>query len=631
MLTRRLPATAFLVYDAHYPMNNKAYDVMTKCTRIPVLSLFALMFLIQSATAVAATALDKALAQFQANPPVCADAFDFIVIGDNQNYVPTDQPECFKQMLREFNVLEPSFVMDVGDLILGGSADSLPPQWDAFERITGVLKVPFLAAPGNHDISDAASEKLWEQRMGPTRYTVRYGNSLFIVLDSEEVGALERIPDAQVDWLKAQLQAAGDAKNIFLFLHQPLWSDTDELGRPKDYTPHWDNVEAAIQGYPVRACFSGHVHCYRDGGVRGGVHYAITGGAGVGSGGATEEEGDFNHYLLVRVRGDKVNWSVIRQGNVLPPDVVTGKRMAEMYAVRHELVSCEEVDVPYGAALDRDVIVTIKNPHAQPFDGKLSWQPVPGWTVTPEEAAYTAPANGSVPVSFRIAAKDPAVVRYPVPRYNTVYGIAEYGPPVTVSQDLPLTPTMDVKRVPANIQIDADLSEWAGAVWAPVPYPSEGFDAAKTDDLSCRMSLLWDDQNLYFATETTDNEHAQPYMGDTVWAADNIEFFIDAWHWGFTLTKQGPETFLYEGVGESAETVNTEVRLAVKRVGTTTRYEAAIPARLMRPAVMQSGTECRVCMIMNDLDNTGERHWLELMPGAGLDNARVRKIRVTLK
>ncbi len=579
----------------------------------------------------AATALDKALAQFKANPPICADSFDFVVIGDNQNYVPTDQPECYKQMLREFNILEPSFVIDVGDLILGGSSDSLPPQWEAFERITGVLKVPFLPVVGNHDVSDAASEKLWMQHMGPTRYTVRYGNSLFIALDSEEVDALERIPDPQVEWLKDQLKAAGDAKNIFLFLHQPLFSDTDELGKPKEWEPHWDNVAAAIKGYPVRAVFAGHVHVYRDCGVRDGVHYVITGGAGVGSGGATEEEGNFNHYLLVRVRNDKVGWSVIRQGNVLPEDVVTGKRMAEMYVVRHDLVSCQEVDVPYGAPLDRDVTVTVQNPNDKSFDGKLSWETVPGWTVTPPEAAYTAPAQGRVPVSFRIVAKDPAVVRYPVPRYNTVYGIAEYGPPVTVSVDLPLTPTMDVVRVPANIKIDADLSEWANAKWAPLPYPSEGFDASKTDDLSSRMSLMWDEQYLYFATETTDNEHVQPYAGDTVWAADNIEFFIDDWHWGFTLTKNGPETFLYEGVDESAETVNTDVKLAVKRGGTTTRYEAAIPGRLMRPALMKAGTECRVCMIMNDLDNTGERHWLELMPGAGLDNARVRKIRVTLK
>ncbi len=578
-----------------------------------------------------ATALEKATEQFRANSPICGDSFDFIVIGDNQNYVPTDQPECFKQMLREFNILQPSFVIDVGDIILGGAAEGLPEQWEAFERITGVLKVPFLSAPGNHDISDEASEKLWMQHMGPTRYTVRYGNSLFVVLDSEEVGALERIPDAQVDWLKRELKAAADVKNIFLFLHQPLFTDTDELGKPMDWEGRWSNVAEAIKGYPVRACFAGHIHCYRDIGVRDGVHYVITGGAGVGSGGATEEEGDFNHYLLVRVRGDQVGWSVIRQGNVLPTDVVTSRRMAEMYTVRHELVSCEEVDVPYGAPLDRDVIVTVQNPHDKAFDGKLSWETVPGWTVTPPEAAYTAPAKGGVPVAFRIVANDPAQVRYPVPRYNTAYGIAEYGPPVTVSVDLPLTPTMDVQRAPASLKIDANLSEWAGAVWAPVPYPSEGFDAAKTDDLSSRMSLLWDEQYLYFATETTDNEHVQPFAGDIVWSADNIEFFIDDWHWGFTLTRKGAETFLYEGVDVSAETVNADVKLAVRRDGAITRYEAAIPAALMKPAPMKAGTECRVCMIMNDLDNTGERHWLELMPGAGLDNARVRKIRVTLK
>lgn len=575
-------------------------------------------------------AIDKALDGIHGAPPFSADAFDFVVIGDNQNYEPTGQPACFKQMLREFNVLQPSFVMDVGDLILGGAAEGLPPQWKAFEQVVGQCQVPFFPVVGNHDVSDAASEQLWMREMGPTRYSFRYGNSLFIALDSEEVDALDRLPGAQVEWLKTELQAAVGVTNIFLFLHQPLFSDLDELGQPIDWRPHWDNVDEAIKGYPVKAVFAGHVHVYRDYGLRDGVHYVITGGAGVGSGGATEEEGNFNHYLLVRVRGGQVNWSVIRPGNVLPSEVVTSKRIEEMYEASTHLVACEEVDVPYGESCDRDFTVTIKNPNDRPFDSKITWETVPGWMVSPAEASYTAPAKGSVPVVFHLKADDAAHVRFPVPRLKTAFEIAQYGPAINVAKDLPLTPTAGVHHAPAGIRIDADFQEWPDTSWIPLIYPSEGFDAASKDDLSSRMALMWDEQYLYFATEAIDDEQVQPFAGDTVWAADNIEFFINAWHWGFTLTKHGPEVFLYEGVDVSVETVNTEVKLAVRRDGHRTLYEAAIPARFMKPSMLGPGCVCQVCMIMNDLDTHGERHWLELMPGAGIDNARARKIRMTL-
>jgi len=577
-----------------------------------------------------ATQLDRALGALQAAPPLCNDVFDFVVIADNQCYDPLDQPAIFKQMLREFNVVRPAFVVDVGDLILGGAADGLPPQWEVFKNVISVCEPPFFPVPGNHDISDKASEDLWREHMGPTHYTFRYGNSLFIALNSEEVGALDRLPDAQVTWIKEQLEAAKDVANIFLFLHQPLFSELDSLGAPIDWKARWGNVAEAIKGYPVKAVFSGHIHVYRDCGIRDGVHYVINGGAGVGSGGATEEEGDFHHYLLVRVRGGDVSWTVVRPGGMLPSGVVTSNRIGEMYNARNKWVSCEEVEVPYGAPCERDVTVTVQNTGDKPFDSRITWEVPAGWNVTPAEAAYTAPATGSVPLQFHIAAAKPENVRFPVPRLATVYANTAYGPPIDVAVDLPLTPVADVARA-EGIAIDGGFDEWGKAQWIPVIYPSSGWDPGRTADLACKMALMWDDANFYIATETVDDEHVQPYAGDTVWAADNIEFFVDKWHWGFTLTKGVSEVFLYEGVGESAEMVNTEVKLCVTRDGNITRYEAAIPARLMRPAVLKQGTVCNVCMIMNDLDSKGERHWLELMPGAGTDNDRARKIHAILK
>lgn len=574
-----------------------------------------------------ATALQKALDQIKANPPASPDSFDFIVIGDNQNYDPVGQPEVFKQMLQEFNILKPAFVIDDGDLILGGAAEGLPPQWAHFESVISKLQVPFFPVVGNHDVSDAASEQLYIEHMGPTRYTFRYGNSFFIVLDTEEVGALERLPDAQVDWLKQQLAAASDVKNIFLFMHQPFFTDVDELGKPVDWREHWANVADAIKGYPVRAAFAGHIHLYRNCGQRGGVQYLISGGAGVGGNNASEEEGNFNHYLIVHVRGDQIDWDVVKPRTILSRDIVTNQRVLELSTVRTQRVACEEIEVPFGGACDRDITITIENPNNKSFKSAISWDFVPDWTVTPAKANYAVSANGSVPLKFRIKSDH---AQFPVPKYKTVYQIAQYGPPINVANDIPLVPTAEMLRAKVPVTPDADLSEWTKAQWVPLVYPY-GFDPDDTDDLQSKLAMMYDDDCVYVAVRTTDNDYVQPYAGDIVWMADNIEFFLDKWHWGFTLTRKGPEVFCYEGVDISAETVNTDVKLGVKRDGVEAIYEAAIPSFLNKPLALKPGGSCRVGMIMNDLDQKGERHWLELMPGAGVDNNRAPKVKFLLK
>ena len=120
-----------------------------------------------------------------------------------------------------------------------------------------------------------------------------------------------------------------------------------------------------------------------------------------------------------------------------------------------------------------------------------------------------------------------------------------------------------------------------------------GFEKGKYDpaDLSGECRAMWDGQNLYLAFDITDNDHCQPYAGDIVWLADAIEFGVDRWAWGVSLTQNGPEVFSYIGEGLSAETVNKDVQLAVRRDSGHTIYEVAIPARLNKPLVLEKRGE----------------------------------------
>lgn len=566
------------------------------------------------------TLIQKSLNALSPSSSALQTSFDFVVTGDSQsNRQLVFQTDLFKQMIREWNSLKPALVVEVGDLILGGSAENVPPQWDLFQQTVAECRVPYFPVPGNHDISDAATERLWLERMGPTRYAFSYGNSRFIVLDSEEVDAPDRLSEEQLAWMKNEL-ANTKADNIFVFLHQPYFTSYSDPGKMDEtWERRWKYLAELFRGHPVRAVFAGHRHGYQDFGVREGVHYVIAaGGAALGNG--PEELGRFSHYLLVHVRGEDVGWSVVKPGAILPSDVATNDRSAELFDIKHRLVACDEVAAPYGQTLDRDIAIHVENPFDKPFDSAITWETREGWTVEPLVTDYHVAAHGKVDLNFHVRVDNPEKLRFPVPAFKTHYPNTRFGSPVDISSDLPLVPVTEAEHAPDEIRVDGALDEWDAATPIALSYPG-GFEQGRYDpaDLSGQCRVLWDDKNLYLAFEITDNEHFQPYAGDIVWLNDAIELGIDDWAWGISLTQAGPEVFLYEGPGMSAETVNKDVRLAVRREPGRTIYEAAFPAALVQPLQLQAASEFhfRAQVADRDGNGSGAKHELSLTPGGG--------------
>ncbi len=570
--------------------------------------------------------ISRSLAELKKAPPASPEAFDFVVTGDtHSNRQLVYQTDIFKGMIREWNLLKPAFAVEVGDLVLGGSADNVPPQWDLFEKTIAECRVPYFPAPGNHDISDSLSERLWIERMGPTHYAFSYGNTRFIILNTEEVDALDVISDAQFAWLKHEIETT-KPKNILIFMHQPYFSSYEDPGKTDEvWAKRWKRTADLFHGHPVRAVFAGHQHGYRDFGVRDGVHYVIcAGGASFGGGGLSE--GRFNHYLFVRVRGKEVSWTVMQPGGVLASDVFTNDRAAELDDLRHRLVSCDEVAIPTGQPVDRDITVRVTNPVEAPFSSSITWSAPGGWKVEPMVQEYTVGGKGTVELQFHVRASTPDSARFPVPSFKTHYANTRFGPPVGVTIELPFVPVAEAAHAQGPIHLDGVLEEWKAAKPIALTYLS-GFEPGKYDpaDLSGNCRVMWDKQNLYLAFDITDNDHCQPYAGDIVWLADAIEFGVDRWAWGISLTRKGPEVFSYIGEGLSAETVNKDVQLAVRRDAGHTIYEAAIPARLNKPLVLQTGASFRFRVQVADRDNSDARHELSLTPG-GVEDSGIKVV-----
>jgi protein tyrosine/serine phosphatase len=224
--------------------------------------------------------------RFQNNP----DNFQFAVMGDRTG---GHRPGVLPAAVDLLNLLQPEFVVSVGDLIEGYSEDKAQLQswWKEVDEELGRLDMPFFFVPGNHDINIGPSEKLWFERAGAARSYSHfiYKNVLFLLISTDDppkkptkeledkyeqvklgkvkpaeamtiVEDLERwagsvsISDAQVEYFKKVLEANTKVRWTFAFLHSPAWDQKDPANFKK--------IESLLTDRPY-TIFAGHTHTYK--------------------------------------------------------------------------------------------------------------------------------------------------------------------------------------------------------------------------------------------------------------------------------------------------------------------------------------------------------------------------------
>jgi predicted phosphodiesterase len=229
---------------------------------------------------------------FRNNP----DNFQFAIIGDRGGGA--NVQGTFDLAMGQLNLLQPEFVISVGDLIEGYATEKaeLQEMWQEAERMTGKLEMPFFYVRGNHDVSFPLGKEEWEERFGPGYYYFVYKNVLFLAMDSEDyprpepppeikeltkvykrlqvedpqkaqemlaefmksdaivaaLGNPQEFPEEQKDWIKKTLADHQDVRWTFLFMHEPCWENPSEsfkeimeMLKDRDYT-----------------FFAGHLHYY---------------------------------------------------------------------------------------------------------------------------------------------------------------------------------------------------------------------------------------------------------------------------------------------------------------------------------------------------------------------------------
>ena len=191
------------------------------------------------------------------------DLFHFVIVADRTG---GERRGVFPAAMPKINLLEPAFVVSVGDLIEGYTEDQarLDSEWDEFERFIGELESPFFYAAGNHDMSNAVMAETWQRRFGPSYYRFVYKNVLFLVLNSELFGMVSDPESAvpgpwtqaeQLAFIERTMAEHPDPRWTIVIIHQPLWDYGSGV------RGDWPLVEEMLgdRDYTV---FAGHFHQY---------------------------------------------------------------------------------------------------------------------------------------------------------------------------------------------------------------------------------------------------------------------------------------------------------------------------------------------------------------------------------
>jgi len=203
-----------------------------------------------------------------------------------------ERDKVFEIAVAQLALLRPEFIINVGDLIDGGTEDlgEIAAQWDSFDERADRATAPVFYVGGNHDLTGEVLQGVWGERLGRRYYHFVYKDVLFLVLDTEDntpertqeiyeirkagievymnegpeafaETAYASLPEKssgnltveQSTYLVEAIAANPDVRWTFLFMHKAPWERADET--------HFAVVEEALADRPYTV-FNGHIHAY---------------------------------------------------------------------------------------------------------------------------------------------------------------------------------------------------------------------------------------------------------------------------------------------------------------------------------------------------------------------------------
>ncbi|MBD3349821.1 MAG: hypothetical protein GF400_11600 [Candidatus Eisenbacteria bacterium] len=422
--------------------------------------------------------------------------FSFAILSDRTG---GHVPGVYPRVIEAINAREPDLVVTVGDHIEGYGEDyaRAHAEWDSVLAMLRMIEAPVHMTPGNHDIWDDESEKIYVDRTGRDPfYSFDHENTHFVILDNSRINTWARMGLSQASWLMNDLTNA-QADNIFVFFHKPLWDRT--LRRGKD-----DNLHAMLVDHSVDAVFCGHYHHYFAAEYEG-IDYTTIGSSGGGfdqSAPQPELRGLFFQFAMVDVTSDGYELTVhnVDTGETYPRDFVTVDLLDEIAMIEDDLVGVSEFIVTEKRA-PLDVTISIENVRDRSLDGRAEWDVPEQWDVSPASLGYSIPPGDASDLECT-ASRSGAI--YPAPSVSLEYPLSD-GRLLEVRKPARIVRRVDAPLVSESLSLDGEVDAFIGERGAVVEelYQAEGYEPVSD---RTRFHFAHDGENLLVTAVCEESE-----------------------------------------------------------------------------------------------------------------------------
>ena len=455
-----------------------------------------------------------------------ADSFQFAIVTDRTG---GHRPGVFMDGVRKLNLMQPEFVMSVGDLIEGYTTDIevLARQWNEFNGFVEQLEMPFFYVAGNHDVSNLVQETQWRMRFGQLWYHFTYKNVLFLCLDSEDPPA-SHISQKQIDYVRKTLAENRDVRWTLVFIHKPLWA----YGDPKENG--WAPIEELLKGRP-HSVFAGHTHHYykRE---RNDMEYIVLATMGGGSRMRGANFGEFDHFMWVTMTEKGPRMANLMLEGIWDTDVFTEERAN---LLKPPLAGAAvKTD---GIVFDRPIFETasttlrLTNDADIPMEISLAIRQEEWLRTSITRLERTIPPNSVETVPLELTAPGPVSVHDLRPlhvKWTITYAPEDDLTPIKISgtHRIVIDTHYDALPVAGAITVDGTLGDWPRMTVLPTG-PGQLVDDSgawkDSADGSFDFAVAYDREYLYIAIDATDDQIVKSARPDYT-RQDNVQIYLDA-------------------------------------------------------------------------------------------------------
>jgi hypothetical protein len=437
----------------------------------------------------------------------------------------------FSDIIDEISLLNPDFVINVGNLIDAQAGDSnhIHGQWTDVMNTMAILNCTRYFVPGGNDVNDEVTRAIFEKATGCRRYySFDKRNCHFIVLDNS-MTAWTSLPEAdtvQYAWLVRDLEKHKDAGHTFIFLNTPFYLTALSSGQASAF------VELCLK-YRIRTVFNGGLGSYmylnEDG-----IDYIAVGSSGAAMVDNDAGKGNFFHFLYVTVKADDYDVAVVKHGSVFYRNVFTDSDYYSVQRAQQEVVSFSGSMVREGEKnISSRCRMTVNNVSADSIKASLVWDyDSTLYRIDPATIQLALGAEEKEVFEIEVRISDGSQL-YPLPRCALEYPFT-FGKVCTLNSLLSLKRVKTVERVDIRPDIDGDLKDAAWQRLMPITYL--GDDVGRVSSMeNTDLYLGHDREDVYVGVRCSEGDVSniratvQEHDGPT-YTDDNVWFFFDVNH-----------------------------------------------------------------------------------------------------